>query len=418
VSRTLLRLGLVAGVALAVGPAPGDARPAPATPGAGRATAPRTAKPPARSAPDAATFEDLSKKAIEAHAAKKLDEAVEHYEKALKLRPDWSDGRFAQGTVLYDLDRYEEAKAAFRRVTAEQPKSAAAWAFKGLCEFKLKDYENAFNDIQKGRTLGLGENSELQAVASYHAALLMIRSEQYEIAYEVLKDFALRDRDSPGVIEAFGLDVLRMPYLPSEAPPEKREMILMAGRAGFQRAQGPRSPSTRRLFEALVQRYPELPNVRYAWGAYLILDDPQAGLAEFERVLRMDPYSTPAMLQIAFQRIKVGEYTEALPYAEKAAEIAPHNFACRNALGRALLELGETDRAIRELETGARLAPDSPQMFFHLAKAYQRAGRTEDTAKARAMFIQLDKARRAERSQNVGEAHEPGAEPESPAPQE
>ena len=62
----------------------------------------------------------------------------------------------------------------------------------------------------------------------------------------------------------------------------------MAGRAGYLKGRARRSPSTQRAFEILVQRYPEDPNARYAWAAYLLLDDPDRaavmGKAGRERV--------------------------------------------------------------------------------------------------------------------------------------
>jgi tetratricopeptide (TPR) repeat protein len=270
-----------------------------------------------------------------------------------------------------------------------------------MCEFQLGNYERALNDLQKARDIGLGENAEVQSVANYHAAILLTRFGHYEHAYEILKEFALREQDSPSVIEAFGLCVMRMPYLPSEAPVEKREVILMAGRAGYLMGRGRRSPSTGRAFEILVQRYPEDPNTRYAWAAYLLLDEPDQAIQEFRRVLRMDPAHVPAMLQMALHFIKEGRHAEAVPLAQEAVTVDPDNFAARNALGRALLETGEVERAVEELEIGARLAPDSPQMQFHLARAYQRAGRAEDANRARVAFMKLDREQRAARASSA-----------------
>src|SRR4029453_8396959 len=293
-------------------------------------------------------FDDVARRAKEAHAAKKLEEAASLYRQGLKLRPSWTEGRFGLGAVLYELDQYTEARAAFRRAAAEDPKSATAWTMQGLCSFRLKEYESALSEIQKGRELGLGDNPDLQAIAGYHVAILLTRFGRFEVAYENLRDFALRDRDSPGVVEAFGLAVLRLPYLPAEAPLEKREMILRAGRAGYQPPRGLRAAGTRRIFEVMVHRYPEEPNIRYAWGVYLLQDEPEAALAEFRRALGLDPAHVPAMCQIALQLIKEGRYQEALPQAELAATTDPRSFVARNVLGRTLLELGEVERAVKE----------------------------------------------------------------------
>jgi tetratricopeptide (TPR) repeat protein len=388
----LLSLGLLG----LLGPASaGWAAPQAAPEGAAEAARAAPKESPPATSPE---FRRLSEQAKEAHAAERLDEAAELYEKALELEPGWTEGRFALGTVLYGLDEYREARAAFRRVVAEHPESGTALAFQGICEFQLDNYERALADLQQARAIGLGDNSEVQAVANYHTAILLTRFGHYEHAYEILKEFAMREQDSPSIIEAFGLSVMRLPYLPFEAPVDKREQILMAGRAGYLMARGRRSPSTGRAFEILVQRFPEDPNARYAWAAYLLLDDPDRAIEEFRRVLRIDPNHVPAMLQMALHFIKEGRYEDAVPLAQEAVTIDPDDFAARNALGRALLETGEIERAIEELETGVRLAPESPQMYFHLARAYQRAGQTEKANEARVQFMKLDREHRAERA--------------------
>jgi tetratricopeptide (TPR) repeat protein len=360
----------------------------------------------------AATFDQVAKRAADARAASRFDEAIDDYRQAIKLKPGWIEGRFALGTLLYDQDKYPEALDELRRVVQAQPKNGLVLALKGLCELKVKNYERALNDLLAARALGI-PSPEVSTVASFNAAALLNRYERYEQAYEILKDFALKDKDSQAVIEVFGLSVLRLPYLPSEVPPDKREMVLMAGRAAFHQARGRNTPLARQFFEELVSRYPTAPNVHYAYGVCLWVEDPQAAVEEFRRELRSSPNHHHAMLQIAFEQLKQGQYAEALALSQRAVELAPNLFAARNALGRALLELGEVDRAVAELEMGAKLAPDSPETFFSLARAYAKQGRAEDAARARATFLKLGAARRTARSgpESVG-----GMPPEAEAP--
>jgi predicted Zn-dependent protease len=78
-----------------------------------------------------------------------------------------------------------------------------------------------------------------------------------------------------------------------------------------------------------------------------------------------------------------------LPLAEKAVQLAPKLYAARNVLGRVLLEVGQVDRSIVELEEGVKLAPSSPEMHFALARAYTRASRKQDAARERETFKKL-----------------------------
>ena len=94
-----------------------------------------------------------------------------------------------------------------------------------------------------------------------------------DAALELLRPFAVEGDDRPAVIEAFGLMTLRLPLLPHELEAEKREMVLLAGRGGYQMARG-RGELGRMALEELVSRYPATPNVHFALGMYLIVDDP------------------------------------------------------------------------------------------------------------------------------------------------
>ena len=366
-----------------------------------------------RAAAPKVSFEQLAQKARDARAAKKLDEAIRFYKQALVIRPSWTEGQWGLGTLLYEVDRFEEARDAFRRVAEEQPNDGVVLALKGLCEFRLKNYDRALADLKGARALRVSV-ADVASVSEFHTALLFIRYEKYENAFEILTSFARKGEDSQAVIEAFGLCTLRMPYLPSEAPVEKRELILLAGRAGFYTSDGRRSVAADLAFEELLSRFPTTANVHYSRGLYLLRDDPDLAHEEFRTELRLFPGHVPAMLQLSFDLLKRGDHAEALAFARRAAEVEPRNFAIYNALGRSLLEAGETDEAIKALEQGAKLAPESPQMQFALARAYARAGRTEESARARAEFLRLDKAARAMMTgpQSVGgtgaERHEDG----------
>src|SRR4029453_13909513 len=153
------------------------------------------------------------------------------YARTVKIKPDYVEGFWYQGTAYYTLDKFTECRDVFRKVVRLAPKNGGGNAFLGLCEFGAKDYDRALQHLLQSRILGVGDTPDLGSVARYHAAILMTRIEQFEQALETLGEFAAEGNDNPRVVEAMGIDTLRMPLLPTETPPERREMVLMAGRA-------------------------------------------------------------------------------------------------------------------------------------------------------------------------------------------
>jgi tetratricopeptide (TPR) repeat protein len=381
---------------------------------AGRAGARRGAQERAKpSAQAKAEFDRLVKLADEARAASRLGEALDLYGKALRIRSNWAEGWWYAGTILYDNDRYADARDAFRNLVALEPKRAHAWGMLGLCEFQTREYDRALASIQRGRSLGLSNNPEIESVVRYHAALLFTRFEQFEVAFEILSEFMRLGNESPKIIEAFGIVLLRLPFLPNELPSDKREQVLIAGRAGFNMA-ARRLDEAHRAFNELLARYSEAPNVHYAYGVFMLNQDSDTALEELRRELKSSPNHVPALLQMAFEYHKRGDFEAALPLAEKSAQLAPKSFPARNVLGRVLLKLGQVERAIKELEEGVRLAPESPEMHYALARAYTRVGRKQDAARERQTFQRLEKLQNRKRDATQADEDGTNSNPREP----
>lgn len=409
---------LAAAAVAAIVVAPGATRAAADQVPAGSRTTPKPSKTaPAQPASSAGAFDALARKADVAREAGRLDEAAGLYQQALRLKPKWAEGQWYLGTLLYELGQYARARDAFQALVTEQPLNGPGWGFKGLCAFQLKAYEAAIVDLMKGREIGFGANKDLAPVVRYHAAILLTRFEQFEYALQILSEFAVEGNDNPKVIEALGIATLRIPSLPEGVPEARREQVLLAGRGAYFMTAQLMEPA-RRSFEDLVAKYPDAPNVRYAYGVYLLREEPDRAIDEFKKELLLSPGHVPASLQIAFEYIKRSDWDAARPWAQQAVALSPGDFPARQAYGQVLLELGDTKAAIEHLEAGVKLAADAPSLHFALARAYQKAGRAEDAERERNEFLRLQRQSRASQhgSQSVGgsDARPPQEQPAQP----
>ena len=120
------------------------------------------------------------KLADEARLAERFDDAISLYGQALNIKPKWPDGWWYVGAIFYQKDLYPQARDAFQNLVALEPERGPAWAMLGLCLFQTGEYERAAVALQRGRSLGVNDNSELAGVVRYHTALLYIRFEYFE----------------------------------------------------------------------------------------------------------------------------------------------------------------------------------------------------------------------------------------------
>ena len=349
-----------------------------------------------------ASLADVASAAAAARAADRLDEAIRLYRQGVERQPAWDEGWWYLATLLYEADRYVEALPAFVRFLALKPEAGPAWVLRGLCEFQLGEYAASLEHLGRGLGLGVGDRPEIVRVARFHQAMLLVRGGQFELALHPLTLIARTEAESDGLVDTVGLMLLRRTQLPGDVPAGSRDLVRMAGRAGYLHL-ARRGAEAQRAFEALVGAYPAQPWVHYAHGVFLLTAEPDRGLAALRRETELQPDAVFPHLEIAFELLRRADHAGALAAAERAVALAPGLFAAHNALGRALVELGEVARGITALEEAARLAPDSPAMHFSLARAYARAGRKEDADRERAIFSELERQRRAARGDHADE---------------
>jgi tetratricopeptide (TPR) repeat protein len=340
-----------------------------------------------------ANFEQLKAEADAAREAGRFDDAIDLYRKSVAAKPNWVDGWWFLATLLYDRDRYTEAIPAFKRVTELQPRAGAPFVMLGLCEFKVGNYDNALGRIRQGRQIGVENNRDLDMAMRYHEGMLLLLKGDFETAQTLFGALSYENVNREDLIIAHGLAVLRLPMLPSQIPPgyRDREMIRRAGFAEHQSAQKNQGDA-RQEYERLAADYPKSPGAQYACGRYLLTQrNDEAAIGAFKKEIENSPNHALARLQIAYIHLRNKEAEAGLKFAQEAVDLHARLPLGHYVLGRILFEIGENTRAVEELETARRLAPNEPKVHFTLARAYSRAGRKTEADQARETFVRLNK---------------------------
>lgn len=335
--------------------------------------------------------------------AGRLKESANLYRRALACAPAWKEGWWGLGSVLYEMDQYAEAAVAFRRLTRLAGNRGDGYAMLGLCEARLGQDAAALRHLAQGRKLGLRNDPAFARVVWFNEGWLFLRQGQFAAAQERFESLV---RDGvPARQIAFPLGASVLGVVPGGNAAEAaalRPAVEAAGQAQYFAARKEIGPA-RQYWEAFLRNYGHLRNAHFAFGRFLLsIYDDDGAVKEFQAEVAQNPGHVLAHLGVA--GTKAGQDPEfALPYAEKAVKLAPRLGEAHFLLGMILLNLGNTGRAIAELETARRLAPREAKVYFQLARAYMRAGRASDAASARKVFEQLG-----------GAAGEPASGPVAP----
>jgi tetratricopeptide (TPR) repeat protein len=178
--------------------------------------------------------------------------------------------------------------------------------------------------------------------------------------------------------------------LPKEIPPEEADLFLSAGKASISTMSGDLEHAQQALND-LAARFPDAPGVHYLRGTFLLVADTAQAVNEFKEELRVNPSNSTAGAMVAWTMLRAGELQTALPYAEKAAALAPSYAIAQFVYGRLLVETGSVERGIERLRAAETIDPSFLEPHLSLATAYSRIGRTEEARGERQVSLELSR---------------------------
>lgn len=350
-------------------------------------------------------FEELSRQAVEAQKAGQTELAIQNFQQALQLHPEWDDGRWNLAMLCYSTAKYSQAISALKSWVERRPNFGTAWAVMGLSEFELKDYGNALIHLQRGEELGFGGSADSVRFARYHLGLLLIREGQFENGTRTLAPEAGSGALDRKIEFALGMALLRMPLLPEQVAAPQIPLVQTAGQISAL-LQESKYDQAFPKFQALLKEFPSAPFLHYAYGtAFAALSQYEEAETQLREELKISPGSELPYIRMASLELKKHQPGEALHFAQAAVKLTPASGEAHYLLGRAALELGQEESAMRELETASKLVPGSPEVHFNLAKAYAKAKLTEKAEQERAIFARLNALAEEQRSHTGNQAY-------------
>src|SRR5260370_42260868 len=81
-------------------------------------------------------------------AQKRFEEALASYDRAIALKPDYSEALGNRGYILKELKLFEEALASYDRAIALDPGYASGIRNRALCRLLIGDYRGGWRDYQ------------------------------------------------------------------------------------------------------------------------------------------------------------------------------------------------------------------------------------------------------------------------------
>lgn len=338
----------------------------------------------------------------DAHEKNQFKIAIENYERALKIFPDFPEAELQRGHAYQSLGRMDEAEAAYRRAVELRDDWSLALASLGSVLVRKRDFTGAekyltdaidldeqnFPAYAAMTELRLRTNADPKTLklllarvslltdkanptasiwasraalemavgdrksARASAARALVLDPKSQFALSTSADIALADRDSA----AAELFVKRLETLDprSETVGELRARVLLA--------QG-KSTEAIATLDSITSPSAQTVELRKRIAALSITDP-----VELEKQLATDP-KNPTLLAGLCGALRRTDPTKAIEYCRRAAEAAPQDVEPVIGYAAALVQAKRFEEAVMVLRKLATLAPDNSTVHANLGTA-------------------------------------------------
>lgn len=126
--------------------------------------------------------QDLFKKGLNKMADEELEDAIQYFDLALRLDPNFIDAWIKRGYCFFHLGNYAQAILSYDKALAIDPSNTEAWNLKALAYYRNKNYDKAIECVN--RVIDLDPND---GMAWYNKACYLSLAVRVEEAIDALK---------------------------------------------------------------------------------------------------------------------------------------------------------------------------------------------------------------------------------------
>jgi predicted Zn-dependent protease len=348
------------------------------------------AQPPAQSSPS-----QMPRAAEKADVAGESDLAIKLYSAALAQSPEWSEGWWKYGGLLYEKHRFGDAAQAFGRLTRIAPENPLGFALLGLCEYEQQDWENSGLHLQRALAFRLGLTEPIRRAATYHLGLVFMQKNDGAAALLVFKRLFYAAPDYPGLGVALGAAELNLQEVPQQTS-LLDSAVRRAGEAAIATFED-RKKDAEQAYRSLLAQFPKQPFVHLDYGMLLESEhrDDDA-IAEFLAETKLNPQSPAAWLWLGRITLDEGRARDARAYALQARARDANDPLSYLIEGRSYMFEHDWENALQPLRQAEKLSPQSSEVHYALATVCGALKRTDEAKQERQLFLQTSKAEQAQ----------------------
>ncbi len=303
---------------------------------------------------------------------KRYQDALDSYNRAVELRPEYTEAWEGQGDALLKLNRSKDALDAYEKVIQLQRDYPTAWKGRGIALDRLEQYEEAINAFDEALKLEPDDwevwenrgNIQIKlkrfsaAIASFDK-VLAIKPDYAPVWYQ--RGWAFQNlRQYQEAIESYDKSVK---YKPDSAQTWYQRANCLINLQKYQDAAA--------SYQKAVQFQPNLYEAWYSQGnALRNIGQYEQALEAFNQAVKLKPKTAEAWFNRGGVLHQLQRYEDAVNSYNKAVQYNPDSSQAWYNRGNGLYILKRYQDAIASYKKAVALKPDHYQAWYSMGNAY------------------------------------------------
>lgn len=322
----------------------------------------------------------------------RYDDALEAYERAIKLKPEYAEAWEGQGNALLELKRHEDALDAYDKAIQIQPSYWQAWNGRGKALDRLQRYGEAVNAFDAALKIkpdsleawnGRG-NAQIElkqyseAIASFDEALKL--QPDYAPAW-YRRGWALHNlRRYQEAVESYDKAI--------KSKPDSSTSWYQRGNALVNLE---RYSDAVESYDKAVQLQPNFYRAWYSRGSALTnLGQHEQAVASFDQAVKFNPSDYESWYSRGWGLHQLGRYEEAIKSYNQAIKLQPNAYQPLYNLGNVFYNLKRYQDAIASYNRAIEKKPDHYETWYSRGNALVNLQRYQDAIKSYDKALQYE----------------------------
>jgi tetratricopeptide (TPR) repeat protein len=310
---------------------------------------------------------------------KRYQDALEAYDKAIQLQPSYLEAWNGRGKALDRLQRYEEAIASFDNALKIQPNNLESWNERGNVQIKRQQYSEAITSFDKA--VKIQPNNSLawhkRGIALHNLRRYQEAVESYDKAVEHKPDYSeawyqrgnalINLQKAKEAVESYDKAVQ---FQPNFQTAWYSKGSVLNNLRNF--------PEAVKSFDQAVKLNPDDYESWYnrGWALHQMQRYEEA-VNSYDKAVKLRPNSNQTWYNLGNALYSLKQYQEAIASYNRAVEIKPEHYEAWYSRGNALFSLKRYKEAIESYDKATRFKPDYPEAINARNKAQSQLNSEE-----------------------------------------